>query len=351
MKNSTKIAISLVVGTLLLTGCSTEETASEYTDVTVERGAVYDANVRDSNGTFAKSVDGTNVYRFSNTPAYPIFVTDGWIDVDGDKQKTVRDVPLGFIMKSYSNIVTPITTYTAQETNETKREQKLEELAEIMNIPNNDTTYLKTLPSDSNIPQTVVYMQNSIYKTIKENNNIISLLNTDTIESNYNAIQNSVYESNDYMAVEKQVMLDLEASGDIKFFVQSEIDAYTEQLSASQEVANEDEDKSILDTVVDTVEDGVSDLGDTISNIISDDEEEKEDSTPPSIPEMTSTSETTAIVESNVSSSSVSTVVDSETSSTSNETSSSSEASSSSVSSDASSSSDSIGMPPQLPVS
>jgi len=339
MKNSTKIAISLVVGTLLLSGCSTEETVSEYTDVTVERGAVYDANVRDSNGTFAKSVDGTNVYRFSNTPAYPIFVTDGWIDVDADKQKTVRDVPLDFIMKSYSNIVTPITTYTAQETNETKREQKLEELAEIMNIPNNDTTYLKTLPSDSNIPQTIVYMQNSIYKTIKENNNIISLLNTDTIESNYNAIQNSVYESNDYMAVEKQVMLDLEASGDIKFFVQSEIDAYNEQLSSSQEVANEDEDKSILDTVVDTVEDGVSDLGDTISNIISDDEEEKEDSTPPSMPSMTSpsTAETTVIVESNASSSSTT----SETSSSSE----SSEASSSSISSG------SIGMPPQLPVS
>ena len=63
-------------------GLSEESVTS--TDVTVERGAVYNSVVTDANGQIAIQKDGQNVYTFAITPVYPITVTGGVVDVDGN---------------------------------------------------------------------------------------------------------------------------------------------------------------------------------------------------------------------------------------------------------------------------
>lgn len=230
MKKSTKIALSLVVGTLLLNGCSsssssdgnTDTPPAVPTDVTVERGAVYDANVTDAKGQVAESnnTNGySNVYRFADTPTYPISVNGGWIDVDGDKNMTMEDIKLDFTMKSYSDVVTPITTYIA-DPKETKREEKLNELVKIIKKPDSNLTIndLKKLPSKS--LDNVIIMQNIIYKLIKENNNTVNSLDKNNIGEGYYQFSYSKPAKNDNenynLTVEKQIISELNTDGKVK---------------------------------------------------------------------------------------------------------------------------------------
>lgn len=169
--------LSLTAITLLcisFSGCGSssdgDDTPSSSVDITVERGPVYSATVQDSTGKIAQQKDDQNVYTFSSAPTYPITVTKGWVDVDGDKDMSEGDIELNMEMKSYSNTVTPITTYIAQEDTEEKREEKLQSLLTSLN--SNTETEISSediLKVASDAPVNVQQAINAVYAEMIEN--------------------------------------------------------------------------------------------------------------------------------------------------------------------------------------
>jgi hypothetical protein len=184
------LATVMVLG---MSGCGSSDSSSTTpttpavpvttTDVTVERGPVYDANVTDAAGQVAQQKAGLNVYSFTQTPAYPITVNGGWIDLDGDKIKSVNDMALNTTMQSYSNTVTPMTTFIA-DGNQTVREERIQTLLNAMNA---DGTNLVTaedlLKVASEAPQKVQMTINAVYAEMIQNpadinqNNILARIN------------------------------------------------------------------------------------------------------------------------------------------------------------------------------
>ncbi|PHS58829.1 MAG: hypothetical protein COB17_02470, partial [Sulfurimonas sp.] len=131
--------------------------------VVVERGAVLDANVTDANGSVAIQVSDTNnTYVFATQPVYPITATGGWIDINGDGNLTEADVALDINLTSYTNNITPTTTYIA-DANATIRKQKLDKLA----LETNTTTQdLLNVPSKASTNAIVVL--NAIFEKLIE---------------------------------------------------------------------------------------------------------------------------------------------------------------------------------------
>lgn len=124
MKKLNSVVLSTLTAAILV-GCgggsssstdTTTDTSSSSTvgttTVTAERGAIWGATVTDSSNPTqkAKITSATsNVYTFANTPVYPISVTGGIIDMDGDA--TTKDDVVDFTNKtliSYSNVISPI---------------------------------------------------------------------------------------------------------------------------------------------------------------------------------------------------------------------------------------------------
>ena len=149
---------------------SINESSNTPTDVTVERGKVYDAIVKDSSEPFqlATQKDGENIYTFADTPTYPIVVTNGWIDVDGDGKKTTKDMSLDIEMSSYSNEITPVTTYISAPTQE-ERDEKLQTLLSSVDIDKLSGEELLKLPSEALIDAQIV--MNAIYAEMIQNHN------------------------------------------------------------------------------------------------------------------------------------------------------------------------------------
>ena len=167
IQNSLKLSVVSIAAALLLSGCenATTNSSSNPTDVTVERGKVYDAIVTDANGQVATQKSNKNVYTFKQPPVYPITATGGWIDVDNDGNMTKADVELDLNLTSYSNIITPITTYIADK-DITTREKKLAQLSKDMNCTKDDLLKVPSLASDVDVLLAV----NAIYKTMKDFN-------------------------------------------------------------------------------------------------------------------------------------------------------------------------------------
>jgi hypothetical protein len=175
-----KLGMSLALATLLslsVTGCgggdSAADAVSSAVDVTVERGKVYDANVTDSStpAQAATQKPGQNVYTFANAPTYPVVVNGGWIDVNDDGKMDASDVKLDIEMKSYTTVVTPVSTYIA-DVNESVREQKLAELVTKLNEVGTgeatDVTAEDLLKVPSAAPRDVMVISNAIFKDMKE---------------------------------------------------------------------------------------------------------------------------------------------------------------------------------------
>ena len=140
IKSLLKLSAMSLTASMLLVACgstSSNPSSSTSTDVTVERGKVYDAVVSDANGQIATQKLDQNIYTFAQTPVYPITATGGWIDVDNDGNITTADVQLDLNLTSYSNVITPITTYISDH-NETIREQRLAQLSNDMNCTKDD---------------------------------------------------------------------------------------------------------------------------------------------------------------------------------------------------------------------
>lgn len=235
---SLALASVLALGT---TGCGGSSdngtpatvTPSTATDVTVERGKVYDANVTDSStpAQVATQKIGKNVYTFAKAPTYPVVVNGGWIDVNGDGKQGTEDVPLDIQMKSYTTTVTPITTYVA-DANKTIRKQKLEALAAELNAngvgedANVTVEDLLKVPSDA--PSDVMITANAIYKDYKEHNSTTQTDN-DAVLSQFSTIEGYVAVGivGDAKVYEEAVMQNLINQNLIKAYTQAYIDSLT----------------------------------------------------------------------------------------------------------------------------
>ncbi|MEA2016803.1 MAG: hypothetical protein U9N59_00010 [Campylobacterota bacterium] len=150
--------------------------------VYVERGAVYLAIVKDSDGNYAVNTPNTNIYNFEDVPTYPIYASSGWIDIDNDNNKTLNDVVLDLNLSSYSNNITPVTTLLS-ESNTTRRAAIEVKLFELFGINNVDLYKLPSVANNDKLEE----LTNALYKLSKEYNKTINnLFNYDTliIESN-----------------------------------------------------------------------------------------------------------------------------------------------------------------------
>jgi len=263
-----------VVVALAFSGCGSSDTtgATQNDDlivsgysVVVERGAVLDANVTDANGSVAVQVSDTNnTYIFENEPVYPIKAEGGWIDVDGDGNLTENDVPLDINLTSYCNVITPTTTFIADE-NETLREERLQELASETNCTTDDLL----LPPSKATKNSIVVL-NAVYEKLIERDNehskaplaISAILERYTeIDNNTNLDENATSEEM-ALAIEEQTMLNLQAKGLIKKFNSSEIEDIKgkkpKKIKDSVFESNEIENDSIEDDYDEVEEDSKS---------------------------------------------------------------------------------------------
>lgn len=224
MKTKQTIGMSLVLATLIslgATGCSDSDDssgttpASTATDVTVERGKVYDANVTDSStpAQIATQKQGQNVYTFAKAPVYPVVVNGGWIDVNDDGLMDKNDTLLDIEMKSYGITVTPITTVIARESNATKREEMLQDLVNELNTAGvgsaTQVTVADLLKVPSAAPHDVMVVANATFKDMKENNT--SDLALEDIMTQFSTINSALGEGATSTDAEQVVMTSLES--------------------------------------------------------------------------------------------------------------------------------------------
>lgn len=178
---------SLLCVVALLSGCNSGGTSSQNSNnstqsnsstiVTVERGAVINATVKDANGQIA-TTESNNNYKFVNNIVYPITVTGGFIDLDDSGDKSVGDLELTIPLTTYSGTnITMITTAIA-DSDVTKREQKLQALATSLATTKEELLKLPSQSYDSSI------LSNELFKAIKEDENIGLSTLVENIETN-----------------------------------------------------------------------------------------------------------------------------------------------------------------------
>lgn len=117
----TNILISSVVTALLVAGCGSESSSTDSlessTDITVERGPVLKATVRDADGKIGVS-KGNGVYAFTN-PTYPVESFGGYIDMNRNGVVDSGDVEMNSLrLRTMSGDVMTMAT-TMVENNET----------------------------------------------------------------------------------------------------------------------------------------------------------------------------------------------------------------------------------------
>lgn len=207
----------LVLSTLtaaLLVGCGSSSTSSDVDSgttqsITVERGKVIGAKVVDSStpAQTGISTSNDNIYEFEDDVVYPIIVTGGFIDVDGNGVYSEGDTELGNLqMKSYSEVVTPITTYIASKLDalsEDKREEAMtqayEELATSLGIEDIDD--LKKVPSSMSNKTSLIAV-NAIYKEILESTSVESL-DLELLKDEYKDLTETLKDIEDVKEMEK----------------------------------------------------------------------------------------------------------------------------------------------------
>ena len=195
MKRFNKIATSLAVVSALsfgMTGCGGSSSSNNVSSdldhyvAMVSRGDVYGSEVKDSATPAHKAVEieGTNKYEF-NVPAgdivFPLIATGGYIDVDGNgKIEVGTDVKLDVDLKSYSDTLTPVTTYAVDELDgklnatSTEIDAKLQELADAINEASETSVDVTISDLVKPASETTVEAQlaiNSVYAELHENSN------------------------------------------------------------------------------------------------------------------------------------------------------------------------------------
>lgn len=181
MNSRLKVFSSLICSILLFQGCGSDSNSLGSTDVIVERGKVYNAKVVDAQGNVAKQKENQNVYTFPTPPVYPVSVSGGWIDVDNDGNLTTSDIALDINMSSYSNTVTPVTTFIASgDADEAKREARMETLMEKTGITSIEE--LLAPPSMAGSKNNIA-LNNAIFKDMVLDENISFEENIENIDA------------------------------------------------------------------------------------------------------------------------------------------------------------------------
>lgn len=134
--------------------------------VSVERGAVLEAIVKDASGQVATNNSGTNTYTFLNTITYPITVSGGFVDVDGDGIKNNSDFDLDLTLKASSGENVTLLSTLVYNSDETILNENIKLLAQEFSINENE---LLNLPSSK---KELALLSNIIYKNLKLNSSI-----------------------------------------------------------------------------------------------------------------------------------------------------------------------------------
>ncbi len=113
-----------VMGALLLAGCGTDSndpvslvngiSDTGYYDVTVERGPLLGAYVMDGKGRRANEI-GNGVYRFADSPNFPVSVAGGIIDLDRDGSVSEGDVENPVVLKTARGRVATLVSTLAMD--------------------------------------------------------------------------------------------------------------------------------------------------------------------------------------------------------------------------------------------
>lgn len=118
-KSSISVLLSLLIigcgggGSTASNGTPVLQPSVEIYDVSIERGPVIGGIVVDANGNQAYNLSN-GVYRFNSKPTYPIFASDGYIDVNRDSKIDLNDTKLTMALsianenKSVATIVTSL---------------------------------------------------------------------------------------------------------------------------------------------------------------------------------------------------------------------------------------------------
>ena len=192
-KRLTKSSMAIIASAVIFAGCgggsgdSSSATPSSVTptDVTVERGAIFGATVTDANGIEATATAGSNVYKFANTPKYPIKATGGVIDIDADATTTNDQIDFSNKeLTSYSTVITPITDYLGDTTSDAGK-AKLASLKTLSGITDNDDL-LKKVPSAVGKNELLV-LTNAIYSI--QNDNSITEKSIENVTSKFDTLK------------------------------------------------------------------------------------------------------------------------------------------------------------------
>ncbi len=135
---------------------------ANLTTITVERGPVFMATVKDANGLVAlnSKFGMSNIYEFNATPKAPISVSGGYIDINNNSILDENDTKLDINMSSYSNIVSPITTLVGNIDNNSTIYNHL-----INNYEINKSQIFDLVPSKTS--KDVIILSNAIYKSLR----------------------------------------------------------------------------------------------------------------------------------------------------------------------------------------
>lgn len=192
-KRLTKSSMAIIASAVIFAGCgggggdSSNATPSSVTptDVTVERGAIFGATVTDANGIEATATAGSNVYKFANTPKYPIKATGGVIDIDADATTTNDQIDFSNKeLTSYSTVITPITDYLGDTTSDAGK-AKLASLKTLSGITDNDDL-LKKVPSAVGKNELLV-LTNAIYSI--QNDSSITEKSIENVTSKFDTLK------------------------------------------------------------------------------------------------------------------------------------------------------------------
>jgi surface protein len=162
--NLITLALSGVTAAMLI-GCGGGGSSSSAVDVVVERGPLIGATVTDSNGVVATAITaGSNTYRFTVSPSYPITATGGVIDLDGNGIDT-GDLPFTGSMKSFTEVITPATTLIGDPESEFGKKM-IESLKEMSGITDEDEL-LRKVPSQASAE--AISLANGAFEAFRAN--------------------------------------------------------------------------------------------------------------------------------------------------------------------------------------
>ena len=182
---------------------------ANLTSITVERGPVFMATVKDANGLVAvnSKFGMSNVYEFTGTPKAPISVSGGYVDVNNNSILDENDTKLDINMSSYSNIVSPITTLVGNPDNNSTMYNHL-----INNYNISKSQIFDLVPSKTS--KDVLILSNAIYKSLHSSDVFPSSDFNDSITEVTSIYNNNGYDENTSLnelsiGLETQLMTDM----------------------------------------------------------------------------------------------------------------------------------------------